>query len=84
MSFILGTIATFSNFLAGGWSPWPASLLNGLTYFLTNLMNWDFLLNIKQMLTAIKWMVSFDIIYISVKLLLKLFNWIRGAGGIEV
>lgn len=83
-SFILGSIASMSNFIASGWSPWPDSILNGITYFLTNLMNWDFLLNISAMLLAIKFMISFDVIYIGVKLLLKMFNWIRGSGGIDI
>lgn len=84
ISFLIGGIAGLSNFIARGFSIWPDSVINGLTYFFTILMNWDFLINISALLSAIKFMIAFDVIYVGVKLLLKLFNWIRGSGGIEI
>lgn len=84
VSFLLGTIGQFLNFIANGWTIWPPAVLNGLTYFFTAMMNWDFIFVISTLLTVLKFMVGFDIIYISIKLLLKLFNYIRGASGIEI
>lgn len=84
LSFTLGVISSISDFLARGWSPWPSSVLSGLTYFFTNLMRFDFIFNITQLLLAIKWVIAFDLIYITVRLLMKLFNWVRGSGSIEV
>jgi hypothetical protein len=83
-SFLLSLLSSMTDFLAQGWSVWPASVLNGLTYFFSLLMDWDFLINTSQLLTATKWLMDFEIIYLSTKLLLKLFNWIRGTGSIEL
>jgi hypothetical protein len=84
LSFILQTISGLSNFIANGFSIWPDNVINGLTYFFTALTNWDFILNTTEMLKAIKWSIYFDIVYVSIKLLLKLFNWIRGSGELDV
>lgn len=84
ISFILKLIAGASNVIAKDWTVWPSAVLDGLTYFFTNLMNFDFFLNIYQMLLAMKWLVGFLIIYISVRLLLKLFNFLRGSGELEI
>jgi hypothetical protein len=84
LSFSLATISTISDFIARGWSPWPASVLDGLTYFFVNLMKFDFIFNIRQLLLAVKWVILFDLIYICVRLLMKLINWARGSGSIDV
>lgn len=84
ISYLLLTIYSISNFIARGWSVWPDNLIDGLTYFLTSLMNWDFLMNITQMLLALKFLFAFEVVYLSVKLLMRLFNYFRGSGGLEV
>lgn len=84
ISFILKLIAKASDVIAKDWTVWPSAVLDGLTYFFTNLMNFDFFLNIYQMLLAMKWLVGFLIIYVSVRLLLKLFNFLRGSGELEI
>lgn len=82
--FILNLVSGFSNIIARGVSVWPSSLLDGLTYFFTSLMGLDFFLNIVQMLAAIKWLVGFLVIYVSVRLSLKIINWVRGSGELDV
>ena len=77
-------MVAITDFIAQGWSVWPDSLLSGLTYFFTILMNWDFLLNITQLLTAIKFFIAFLVIYLLIKLALKIINWVRGAGPVDL
>lgn len=87
LSFILGTIGNIMYFIAKDFSIWPSPLLDGLTYFFTKLMNLDFIIPIGGslgLLAAILFMIRFDVAYIGVKILLKIFNWIRGAGGIDI
>lgn len=84
LSFILSILGALRFFISQDFSVWPDSVLNGITYFLSLLMNWDFLLNTTELLTAIKWLVGFEVIYLGVKLALKIINWIRGASGIEL
>lgn len=84
LGFILGLVSGFTDILANGWSVWPSTLLEGLTYFFTSLMGIDFLLNIVALLTMIKFLIGFLAIYVSIKLLLKMFNWLRGSGGLDI
>lgn len=84
LSFILGLVNGISNFLAQGWSIWPPALLQGLTYFFVHLMSLDFALNIATGLTVFQKLLGFIVIYFGIKLLMSIFNWIRGSGGIEV
>ena len=84
LTFILGAIAGLMGFIAHGWGVWPSNVLDGLTYFFSHLMNWNFLLNTYALLQAISTLIKFLVIYVGVRLALKLFNWMRGAGGIDI
>lgn len=84
ISFILGTIGSTIVYISHGWSVWPASVLDGLTYFFTQLMNFNIFFPVDTLLTVILFFINFEVIYISVRLLLKLFNYIRGSGGVDI
>ena len=84
LSFILSVVADFCDTLAHGWHVWPAVILNGLTYFFGIIMKIDFILNISALLVGIQWALGFLVIYYGVKLLLKIVNWFRGTGPIDV
>ena len=81
---MLSVIADFCNILASGWHVWPSTVLTGLTYFFTALMNFDFLLNVKAMLQALSFLFGFLVIYYGIKLFLKIMNFFRGSGNIDV
>lgn len=83
-SLILGTIGGIIVFISNGWSIWPSAVLNGFTYFFQKLMTFNIILPIDQWLLAFSTMIKFDVIYVSTKLILKLINWVRGAGGVEL
>ena len=86
--FILGIIMDLLvyilDFLVGGFSLWPENLVDGLTYFFTNLMNFDFVLNIYQLILVIEFLYLFFLVYVPAKLIVKVVNWIRGSGSIEI
>lgn len=87
--FILGIIIDLLVYvldflLIGKITIWPDELLNGLTYFFTNLMNFDFVLNIGQLLLVLQFLFLFFILYVPARLIVKLVNWIRGAGSIDI
>lgn len=84
MGMLLGGIASFLIFITGGWSLWPSNLLQGLTYFFTQLTTWNFILNTVELLKAFKFLIDFLALFFSVKLVLKLFNFSRGSGEIDV
>jgi len=81
--FLLGTLATITSLLTGNFQM-PVAFTNGLTYFFTNINTFDFMLNTSELLLALKWFIAFDIIYFGTKLIFKIYNWVRGSGGIEV
>lgn len=81
--FILGTLATTTRLLTGNFQI-PNNLTEGLTYFLTNINTFDFMLNTSELMLAIKWFIAFNVLYFGAKLIFKIYNWIRGSGGIEV
>lgn len=84
VSFLFDSVVFIMQFIAKDFSVWPDNVLNGFTYFFTSLMNFDFILNTTELLNMLKYLIAFDVIYISIKLLLKLFNWVRGSGGVEL
>jgi hypothetical protein len=84
LGLIMTLMFTISDSITSGWSIWPSSFLNGITYFFQQLMMFYFILPIDTLFDVIKFIISFDIMYLGVKILLKLFNYIRGASGIEI
>lgn len=83
-ALILGSIGSLIVFISGGWSIWPPMVLQGFTYFFQHLMDFNILFPVDTFLLVVSTMIKFDVAYVSVKLLLKLFNWARGASGIEL
>ena len=83
-SLILGTIGSIIGFISGGWSIWPPAVLQGFTYFFQHLMTFNLFLPVDTFLLVLSLVIKFDVYYVSVKLLLKLANWIRGASGVEL
>ena len=84
LSLVMGIVAGFCNTLASGFSLWPATVLQGLTYFFTNLMNWNFIFNVVAMLSAFKYLLGFLVLYVGARLTIKIFNFFRGAGGMDI
>jgi len=58
--------------------------LQGFTYFFQHLMDFNIVLPVDTFLLVLSTIIKFDVAYVSVKLLLKLVNWARGASGIEL
>lgn len=84
LGFILSLVVGLINIIAKDFSIWPTTVLDGLTYFFTHLMTLDFALNIVSMLTSIKWLIGFLVVYVSIKILLRFINWMRGSGELDI
>lgn len=82
--FFINTIASISSFISQDWHVWPQPLLDGLTYFCNSLMKLDFLFPVGDLLLAVLFLISFLSVYYSVKILLMIINWARGAGSIDI
>jgi hypothetical protein len=84
LSLVLTLMFTISDAISSGWTVWPASLTIGITYLFQQLMVFNFIFPVDTLLQVIVFVMNFEVMYFSVKILLKLFNWIRGASGIEI
>ena len=84
VGLIMTLVFTISDSITGGWSVWPQNFLDGLTYFFQQVMVFNFLLPIDTLFTVIQFIIAFEVMYLGVKILFKLFNFIRGASGIEL
>jgi hypothetical protein len=72
-------------FLLPTWTIWPHQLLDGLTYFTTTISNFNFIVPIDSLFQAIQFVVHFEEMYLSTKLILKVWNYFRGTGsGLDI
>jgi hypothetical protein len=67
-------------FILPTWSIWPASLLTGLTYFFTAVAKFNFIFPIDTLFTVILFIINFEVLYLTAKLIMKVFNYVRGTG----
>lgn len=84
LALVMTLIFQISDSISAGWSVWPSGVLDGLTYFFQQLMMFNFLFPVDTLFSVIVFIINFEVIYLGVKVLLKLFNWLRGASGIEI
>jgi len=66
------------------WTVWPASLIQGLEYFCSSLAKLNFILPIDSLFAVILFLVNFFVLYLTAKLIMKVFNFFRGSGGIDL
>lgn len=82
--FFIDTTASIATFISFDWHVWPRGVLDGFTYFFQSLMKLNLLFPIDTLLQAILFLVGFLSIFYSVKILLKIINWTRGSGSIDI
>jgi len=82
LSFLLLTFSGLSNLIFFGFTL-PSSIGTTLSTFFVALYKLDIWLNIGPMLLAVKWFLSFIVLWYSFKLLASIFNYFRGAGKID-
>jgi hypothetical protein len=82
-SFLIGTLGQIVIFISQGWHL-PSAVFDATTYFFSFLMKFNIIVPMDQWLTALKWSIGFDAVYVAVRLVMKIFNYVRGSGGIEI
>lgn len=72
-------------FILPTWTVWPTTLLTGLTYFFSSLAKLNFLFPIDSLFTVILFLINFEVLFFTSKLIMKIFNYIRGTGsGLDI
>jgi len=82
--YLLGSILSIVSAIAPTWVIWPQTLLDGVNYFAVAIAKLNFLLPIDTLFDCIEFFAGFLAAYYSVKGLVSLVNWIRGAGEIKI
>ncbi|ARF10118.1 hypothetical protein Indivirus_18_2 [Indivirus ILV1] len=65
-------------------SIWPASILNAITYLINSLAIANFIFPIDTLFYCVNLFIGFLILYYGTKLLVSIFNWLRGSGEIKI
>jgi len=67
-------------FLLPTWQIWPDSLLTGLNYFFSSIAKFNFLFPIDTLFQVLIFFISFEALYFSAKIVMKIVNFFRGTG----
>lgn len=81
---ILGWLMQLVAFFLPSWTIWPDDLLTGLSYAVSSLGKLNFIFPIDTLLTCLLFLINFEVLYFTAKIVVKFFNWIRGASGIDI
>jgi uncharacterized membrane protein len=78
--YILNLFIGLIVLLLPSWSVWPSDLLTGLSYFCASLAKLNFIFPIDSFFTVLLFIVNFEILYFTSKIIMKVFNYLRGTG----
>ena len=78
--YVLTMLLNMISTVLPSWQVWPQNLLDGLTYFLGTLWNFDFIIPVATLYQVIIFMISFEVTYFTAKIIMKVFNYLRGTG----
>lgn len=80
-SYIMGIIVM----ILPTFTVWPQVLIDGLQYMCTSVAKLNFILPIKEWFDIILFFINFSVTYLTAKLILKAFNFLRGTGsGLDI
>lgn len=62
------------------WQIWPADFLNAVGYFFEHIAGLNFIFPIDSFFEVFSFFISFEVLYLTAKLIMKVFNFARGTG----
>lgn len=78
--FIFRIVIDAIVFVLPTWTIWPPDLLNGVAYFAGSLAKINFIFPIDTLFTIIIFIINFEVLYLTAKIVMKAFNYLRGTG----
>lgn len=72
------------SFLLPTYQAISSNFASGLSYFFSTLATLNFFFPIDQLFTALLYLINFEIAYYSVKLVVKIVNFVRGSGELKI
>lgn len=83
--YLIRIFIDFVVWLLPTWTVWPTALLDGLTYVFASMAKLNFILPIDSLFAVLLFFIQFEVLYLGAKLVMKLFNFIRGTGsGLDI
>jgi len=83
--YTVGALINLAQFLLPTWQVWPSGVTDGLTFFAQKMSIFNFILPMDTLMSAIIFFISFEVTYFGAKIIVKLLNYIRGAGsGLDI
>ena len=71
-------------FILPQWTIYPQAFTDGLQYFFTSLVKFNFFFPIDTLLTALIFFVHFEVLYYTAKLIMGGISMLRGSGEIKL
>lgn len=72
-------------FILPTWTVWPSALLDGVNYACQSLAKLNYILPIDSLFAVLIFIIQFEVLYLTAKLVMKVFNFIRGTGsGLDI
>ena len=81
--YILTIFLTLLIHLLPDWTLWPDDLATSFNYFFSLLAKLNFLFPIDVLFDVILFVIGFEVLYFTAKIVLKVINFFRGASGID-
>jgi hypothetical protein len=81
---LLNTILEALGYWLPHYSIWPDSILNGITYLINSITIINFIFPIDTLFFCLNLFINFLIYYYGARLLIYIFNWLRGSGEIKL
>jgi len=83
--YVLTMFLNMVTVILPSWEVWPTALLDGLTYFLSLLGKLNFILPMDTFMSVLLFLVTFETVYFGTKIIMKVFNFLRGTGsGLDI
>jgi hypothetical protein len=83
--FIISSFINLITTILPAWQIWPADFLNGVSYIFGQLAGFNFIFPIDTLFDVIIFFISFEVAYMTAKLIIKVLNFFRGTGsGLDI
>ena len=83
--YVLSYFLTIVSAILPVWQIWPDTLLTGITYLAQACGTLNFLFPVSELFTIFLFVIQFEVGYITAKIGVKIFNYLRGTGsGLDI
>lgn len=83
--YLLGYFFSVIAIVMPKWSIWPQAVIDGFTYFAGIFAKLNFILPVDTFFACLSFLIGFEAAYLSAKLIIKTFNYVRGTGsGLDI